>query len=64
MVKFKVTYKNPTIPITLKKLVELKAKTPEEAWEEIRTQITTTGKHRYLLGDIKNVMGIEQQELD
>jgi hypothetical protein len=63
MVKFKITYKNPTIPITLKKLVELKAKTPEEAWEEIRAQISTTGKHSYLLNNIKNLIGIEQQEL-
>ena len=60
MVKFKITYKNPNIPISLKKLIELKAKTPEEAWEEIKCELK---KHDYLLGDIKNLHGVEQQEL-
>ena len=60
MVKFKITYKVQNIPVQLKKLVELKAKTPEEAWKEIKTDIN---KHNYLLGDIKNLIGIEQQEL-
>ncbi len=60
MVKFKVTYKNPTIPISLKKLIELQANTPEEAWAEIKTQLD---KHAYLLGDIRNLIGVEQQEL-
>jgi hypothetical protein len=60
MVKFKITYKNPNIPISLKKLVELKAKTPEEAWVEIKSEIK---KHDYLLGKIENLHGVEQQEL-
>ncbi|MEK6902009.1 MAG: hypothetical protein AABX02_00280 [archaeon] len=63
MVKFKITYRIPTIPVTLKKLVELKAKTPEEAWDEIRNQIGPNQKHHYLLNNIKNLAGIEQQEL-
>ena len=61
MVKFKITYKVPNIPVQLKKLINLKAKTPEEAWEEIKTNIK---KHNYLHGDIKSLVGIEQQELD
>jgi len=60
MVKFKVTYTNPAIPISLKKLVELKAKTPEEAWLEIKRNLKN---HDYLLGELKNLVGIEQQEL-
>ncbi|MFA6269020.1 MAG: hypothetical protein WCW13_06870 [archaeon] len=63
MVKFKVTYKNPSIPISLKKLVVLKAKTPEEAWEEIKSEINLE-KHAYLFKDIKNLVGVEQQELE
>ncbi len=63
MVKFKITYKIPTVPVPLKKLVGLEAKTPEEAWEEIKKQIKSKEKHGYLLGKIKNVIGIEQQEL-
>ena len=63
MVKFKITYKNPAIPVSLKKLIELEAKTPEEAWAEIKKQISAKGKHGYLLGEIKNLIGIEQQEL-
>ena len=59
MVKFKITYKNPEIPIPLKKLVKLRAKTPEEAWGEIKRNIK---KHNYLMGDIGNLRGIEQQE--
>ena len=60
MVKFKITYKNPEIPISLKKLVRLKAKTPEEAYVEIKLSIKN---HDYLLGNIKNLIGVEQQEL-
>jgi hypothetical protein len=59
MVKCKVTYRNPTIPISLKKLVELRATTPEEAWEELRTHLE---KHPYLLGDTRDLLGVEQQE--
>lgn len=62
MVKFKITYKNPKTPVQFKKLVELKAKTPEEAFEEIKTEINSK-KHDYLLGNVKNLVGIEQQEL-
>ncbi len=60
MVLFKVTYRNPSIPISLKKLVALSARTPEEAWDEIRTRL---GEHEYLCGDIGNLVGVEQQEL-
>ena len=59
MVKFKITYTNPTIPISLKKLVKLKARTPEEAWAEIKRNLKN---HDYLLGNIKNLKGVEQQE--
>jgi len=60
MVKFKITYKTPNIPVQLKKLIRLEAKTPEEAYEEIKNKIH---EHKYLLGDIKNLNGIEQQEM-
>jgi len=63
MTKFKITYKVSSIPVSLKKLVVLEAKTPEEAWEEIRNQIGPKQKHSYLLNNIKNLQGIEQQEL-
>lgn len=62
MIKFKVTYKNPKIPISLKKLIELKANTPEEACEEIKNELNEK-KHGYLNKDIKNLLGVEQQEL-
>jgi hypothetical protein len=49
--------------VPLKKLVELKAKTPEEAYAEIKSEINQKGKHAYLLRNINNTQGIEQQEL-
>ena len=63
MVKFKITYRNPNTPVQFKKLMELKAKTPEEALTEIKNQINFKGKYNFLLNDIKNLIGIEQQEM-
>jgi hypothetical protein len=60
MVKFKITYKTSNVPVQLKKLVKLEAKTPEEAYEEIKNNLN---EHKYLLNDIKNLQGIEQQEM-